>query len=176
MYRLLTVVILTLLYGGDRPNGEPERVTTSDSTSLNLSIVKYDESYCLGSFIAMTVELVNRSNEPVVVDSRGLGRTGSLKPADSLVHDGHGVFRGYSMWIRDGSAEPSRGYYRVLKPGKKLRRHIELADSLRHQLEPGYYDLEAGYSNHAEHTKNGAAAFIGSIYSQGVRIRLDECE
>jgi hypothetical protein len=118
----------------------------------------------VGQDVTVTVALVNRGSEPVVVNRRLLLAPAATPPAfREMTFEVQGPPGYANRKLAHVNAGPPRAeHFAELAPGDSVEKSFELT-RLHTLHEPGEYSIRATYSNDAE--PEGGVAWVGEVSS-----------
>lgn len=139
----IVVGALLLLEGGSASNGLDQLDLESgrSRSALTLDLHPSRNSFCENAPMSILAELANRGANAIVVDSRGLWRSGSL----TRLSRGDEI-RGPFSWTADGESTAPNDSVRQLRPGERIALEFDLRIVHPGPIVPGEYVLEVGYS------------------------------
>ena len=112
----------------------------------------------------------------MLVDTRGLSRSGTLKRVRNATSDGEGALNAEaSTWSADGDVDKNDEFFRVVSPGKSVSRSFDLRSKVT-ELTPGDFMLQVRYSSYVEKFRDGVRAFEGAINSTPIAVKIVKCE
>jgi len=145
----------------------------ANAEGLVLNIRPLQSEYCLGDAVLIEAEMTNRGNDPVVVDTRALARSGQLRELQARPTTTETPW--IHTWNRFGGVADDTSHLVRLSPGKTYRAQFDVLSAVRNPVGPAPYLLRLRYSNYDSAGMGGASAAIGEFESDTVYFVIREC-